>query len=268
MKRAILATMLAGLMCFGLTACDLFGGSVGENTDPVAFKGEEVDAETWNAAFTGAENYCIKTVVTTPATTKEDPMSEGIMTISCFDGKKAHMTVDSGEGQAEAYLERSEEGTKLWQRSRTSEEGAKWSEWDGETYEPGDFDFSALGDYTFLKDGFANVTYSEADNGYTVSDKAGNALDEGIRGYLSAILERSPVSGSDFTVKKAVFKLGGGKFGAGVFDIAVKENAEAQTEDGTPRETAYRITQVCYDHGSVSVARPEGLPELGARENA
>ncbi len=313
MKKMITSVLLVLALCAGIAGCggngtnenNTNGTTVTESTDPKLLVGEQVDRTAWKSAFTDEQNYTVKSVVTSNVTKNGHTMSEDVTLVYRITADKCLLTIhtkgESGSAfDAEAYIEIGEDGVSMWERSK---EGANWTEWDGELYpKEGFFEmFSLSNDLTFLKDAYANFSYSEKEKGYEATASGLTALQSDLDDFASNILDMTMEEVGDVTLGKFVLKLNGGKPGACLADLTVSAQPEARddgtpTPDGegdgqgtqpqepqqpgdtgsgdgqdtpeTPATGSIALTQVFYDYGKTTITRPEKLPVLSGDEQA
>ena len=234
--KKVLTLLLAGAICFTLAGC---GGAndkdpadetvtVTENTDPVTLASEKLDRTAWTGAFTDADNYGMKSVVTVESTENGQTMSEVITFIYKFDGEKVALNMTMAENgtaafEGEAYLEISGENVTVWQRNKENE---GWTDWDSEQFSMEELGsvFGLTDGLTFVKDEYANFSYSDADKGYLATASGLTEMKEPLDAFLEGVL--SPAGdASGFEIAKFIVKANGGKPSACIAEMTAKAPA-------------------------------------------
>ena len=215
-----------------LAVCTLFsacggGENVTAKTDPVGLKSEKVEKEGWENAFASQENYCMHAVIKASEGENEGTMSETVIDF-CNDGERAFakMTAKGGEEstfEMQSYADL-KEGT-VWSRT---DDGDKWTEWDAETYTSEQFAefFAPFRAPDFARGQYADFSYSESENGYTMSATALSNSPNGVDEYIASLLAGTPADLGDVTAEKAVLKFKDGKPCAFLFEATSPEESE------------------------------------------
>ncbi len=237
--KKVITLLLAGTVCLTLAGCgdpkeeppkgETPSVTVTESTDPVSLTSEKVDRTAWTGAFSKADNYGVKSVITVEETENGQTMSETITLAYRFDGDKVKMDLtlmEDGKTSyvAEGYLEFTDDEVAVWQRAK---ENDGWTEWDGETYSKTELSevFSLADGLNFVKDKYANFSYDNTEKGYLATTSGLTAMQESINGFLENVFSQAGGDAEDFDVAKFVVKVNGGKPSACIAELSSKAPA-------------------------------------------
>ena len=302
MKQAV-TLLIAGAMLLTLAGCgdpnseppkgETPPVTVTESTDPVTLASEQVDRTEWTGAFSDADNYGVKSVITVEETENGQTMSEVITISYLFDGDKVKMDLTLQEDGktsyiSEGYLEFTQDEVTVWQRAK---EDTEWIEWDSENYSKSEFAemFGVSDGLEFVKDKYANFSYNNTEKGYLATTSGLTAMQESIETFLMNWLSQADSDADGLDISKFVVKVNGGKPSACIAELASKapapeardmlpmdENGGASPDgsetspdggndsnpDGEtgPTTVKIKLTQVYFDYGKVNVTKPTDIP--------
>ena len=221
MKKLLCAIPV--LACAVLAACGAAnGGAITENSDPYAIEGEKVSEETWSEVFSDRENYCVKTVIETTPTEKEDTMPAKTTIVTCFDDENAHVTMTAETSgkvsfEAEAYVRREAE-CSLWQRTK---ENGSWSEWEGRNISSAEAEGILGGKgLAFVKTAFSEFEYGEEELGYAAKPSGLETMQSDLCAFAEGILAQAPSSPEAVTVESFVLKINDRKPSACLLELS------------------------------------------------
>lgn len=286
MIKRFMPALALGALCAVLAGCaftaDDLSTGVTESTDPVALRGEKVEAKDWDNALSETKNFSVKSTVSFPEGI-EGSEAASMTVVYRFADDKAYLTMNSCMGeeceQGEAYAELGEK-VKLWSRSKDAD---GWTKWYVDEYEPQDlaYLFGGVNGFDFAAGKYGNFEYDDAAKGYLATKEGLGAMETSLNSFAGNVLAMFTEE-ENFTTERFVLKFNGGKTSACLMDLSISgtpapqsrdqepENGgtspeEPAPEDGTSGEKV-TVAQLYFDYGKTEVELPEDLPALDGTE--